>query len=95
MEDITVGLDTLLRGTESVLARRHTKALAPGTLSIERLRDANLSAKAEGEIKTVQFHPSPRIPVLLTASSDRRLRLYNVRRSTLSVFMKFDTTHAG
>ena len=80
MEDITAGLDTVLAGTESVLAPRRTRVLAPGTLSIERLRDANLSAKAEGEIKTVQFHPSAQIPVLLVASSDRRLRLYNVRR---------------
>ncbi|KAI0358883.1 WD40 repeat-like protein [Trametes cingulata] len=71
-------LDALLSGTGSILARRRAKILAHGTLSIERLRDANLSARAEGEIKVVQFHPSPQVPVLLTASSDRRLRLYTV-----------------
>ncbi|KAI9059535.1 WD40 repeat-like protein [Trametes sanguinea] len=68
-------LDSLLSGTGSVLAGRRAKILPHGTLSIERLRDANLSAKAEGEIKVVQFHPSPQVPILLTASSDRRLRL--------------------
>ncbi|CDO70967.1 hypothetical protein BN946_scf184829.g76 [Trametes cinnabarina] len=71
-------LDTLLTGTGSVLAGRRAKILPHGTLSIERLRDANLSAKAEGEIKVVQFHPSPQVPVLFTASSDRRLRLFTV-----------------
>ncbi|OSD05741.1 WD40 repeat-like protein [Trametes coccinea BRFM310] len=70
--------DSLLSGTGSVLAGRRAKILPHGTLSIERLRDANLSAKAEGEIKVVQFHPSPQVPLLLTASSDRRLRLYTV-----------------
>ncbi|KAI0735764.1 WD40 repeat-like protein [Earliella scabrosa] len=77
-EESDVGLDALLAGTGSVLAGRRAKVLPHGTIAIERLRDANLSAKAEGEIKVVQFHPSPQVPVLLTASSDRRLRLYNV-----------------
>jgi len=59
--------------------QRRSKTLSPKTLNIERLRDANLSARAEGELKTVQFHPSPQVPMLLTASADRRLRLFNVR----------------
>ncbi|KAI0666186.1 WD40-repeat-containing domain protein [Trametes maxima] len=71
-------LDLLLSGTGSVLAGRRTKILPHGTLSIERLRDANLSAKAEGSVKIVQFHPSPQVPILLTASADRRLRLFTV-----------------
>ena len=82
-EESDVGLDALLAGTGSVLAGRRAKVLPHGTIAIERLRDANLSAKAEGEIKVVQFHPSPQVPVLLTASSDRRLRLYNVRDSDI------------
>ena len=72
-------LNTLLAGTGSVVATRRAKILAQGTLAIERLRDANLSAKADGEVKVVQFHPSPQVPVCLVASSDRRLRLFNVR----------------
>ena len=59
--------------------QRRSKTLSPKTLNIERLRDANISARAEGELKTVQFHPSPQVPMLLTASADRRLRLFNVR----------------
>ncbi|KAF8521947.1 hypothetical protein BU17DRAFT_87524 [Hysterangium stoloniferum] len=49
------------------------RSLPQGQISIERLRDANQSAKAEGEIRSVKFHPSPSISILLTASADRRL----------------------
>ena len=77
-EDKTSGLGDLLAGTSSVLSRPSSKVLSHGTLAIERLRDANLSAPAEGEIKAVRFHPSPQVPLLLTTSSDRRLRLFNV-----------------
>jgi len=71
----------LLTSTGGILEgdRRRSKTLSPKTINIERLRDANLSARAEGELKAVQFHPSPQVPILLTASTDRRLRLFNVR----------------
>ena len=59
--------------------QKRSKTLSQKTINIERLRDANLSARAEGELRTVQFHPSPQVPMLLTASADRRLRLFNVR----------------
>ena len=59
--------------------RRKSKILSPKTISIERLKDANLSARAEGELGAVQFHPSPQVPMLLAASADRRLRLSNMR----------------
>ena len=52
--------------------------LPHGTLSIERLRDANQGAPSEGEIKAVRFHPSSNVPVLMTAGVDRRVRLFNV-----------------
>ncbi|KAH7925692.1 WD40 repeat-like protein [Leucogyrophana mollusca] len=68
----------LLSSTAGISGTRNSRTLAQGTLSIERLRDANQSAPAEGEIKTVQFHPSPQVPVLLTASADRRLRLFHI-----------------
>lgn len=55
-----------------------SKALPQGTLAIERLRDANQAAQSEGGIKALQFHPSPRVPVLMTAGADRRVRLFNV-----------------
>ena len=71
----------LLTSTGGILEgkQRRSKTLSPKTINIERLRDANLSARAEGELRTVQFHPSPQISMLLTASADRRLRLFNVR----------------
>ena len=70
----------LLTSTGGILEgkQRRSKTLSPKTINIERLRDANLSARAEGELRTVQFHPSPQVPMLLTASADRRLRLFNV-----------------
>ncbi|KAH9947370.1 WD40 repeat-like protein [Amylocystis lapponica] len=71
----------LLSSTNGVVAptrKVKLQVLPQGTLAIERLRDANLSAKTEGEVKAIQFHPSPQVPVLLTAGSDRRLRLFNI-----------------
>jgi U3 small nucleolar RNA-associated protein 18 len=67
----------LVSSTGGILGQR-SKTLQQGILSIERLRDANLSARSEGAVKAVQFHPSAHIPVMLTASEDRRLRLFNV-----------------
>jgi hypothetical protein len=68
----------LLASTGRILGTAKSRPILPSTLSIERLRDANQAAPAEGEIKTVAFHPSPHVPVLLTASADRRLRLFHV-----------------
>ncbi|KAF9649072.1 WD40 repeat-like protein [Thelephora ganbajun] len=70
----------LLTSTGGILEgeQRRSKTLSPKTINIERLRDANLSARAEGGLRTVQFHPSPQVPMLLTASADRRLRLFNI-----------------
>ncbi|KAL4069086.1 WD40-repeat-containing domain protein [Scleroderma citrinum] len=75
VEDI---LPDLLTSTGGISAGKKSRVLTQGVISIERLRDANQAATAEGEIKSVQFHPSPQIPVLLTASTDRRLRLFHV-----------------
>jgi U3 small nucleolar RNA-associated protein 18 len=83
----------LFTSTSGILkaAERRRKGpviLPSGTLSIERLRDANLSTQdtASGEVKIVAFHPSDRVPILCVGTSDRRIRLYNVRGS--SPFLK-------
>lgn len=68
----------LWSSTGGILDNARSGTLQQGTLSVERLRDANQAAQSEGEIKTVQFHPSPQVPVLMTASADRRVRLFNV-----------------
>jgi U3 small nucleolar RNA-associated protein 18 len=77
-------LDTLLTSSGGILGRKSRARLDPGVLSIERLRDANQAAQAEGEVTTLQFHPSPQVSMLLVASSDRRIRLFNVRVLFLS-----------
>jgi U3 small nucleolar RNA-associated protein 18 len=74
----TPDLDTLLTSSGGILGRKSQARLNPGVLSIERLRDANQAAQAEGEVNTLQFHPSPQVSMLLVASSDRRIRLFNV-----------------
>ncbi|KZT68862.1 WD40 repeat-like protein [Daedalea quercina L-15889] len=61
---------------------RKANTIPQGILSIERLRDANLAARSEGEVKAVHFHPSPEVPVLMVASTDRRLRLFNINGHT-------------
>ncbi|KAI0307447.1 WD40-repeat-containing domain protein [Multifurca ochricompacta] len=71
-------LDMLVTSSGGILGRKRRTLLDPGVLSIERLRDANQAAQAEGEINALQFHPSPQVSMLLIASSDRRIRLFNV-----------------
>ncbi|KAK7032907.1 Methyltransf-2 domain-containing protein [Favolaschia claudopus] len=80
-ESDDVRIDGLLSSTSALLASRPRKFTLPsGTVSIERLRDAN-QAVAEsgcGEIKSLAFHPSAQVPVLCVGSADRRIRLFNV-----------------
>jgi U3 small nucleolar RNA-associated protein 18 len=76
---LTQDLDALLTSSGGILGRKSRTRLDPGVLAIERLRDANQAAPAEGEITASKFHPSPQVSMLLVASSDRRIRLFNVR----------------
>jgi U3 small nucleolar RNA-associated protein 18 len=76
---LTQDLDALLTSSGGILGRKSRTRLDPGVLAIERLRDANQAAPAEGEVTASQFHPSPQVSMLLVASSDRRIRLFNVR----------------
>ncbi|KAJ3893402.1 WD40-repeat-containing domain protein [Lentinula edodes] len=74
--------NTLLSSTSGIHHSRslRSQALAPGTIDISRLRDANQSAQNSGcgDIKSLAFHPSERVPVLCVGSSDRRVRMYNI-----------------
>ena len=83
-ETMDEDLPEALAATSGILGRR-PKTLQQGTLAIERLRDANISAPAEGGIKAIQFHPATETPLLLTASDDRRLRFFNVSVAYLTV----------
>lgn len=77
-EDLS-SLSDLLASTSGILGpRTKNQTLDPHVLAIERLRDANQTAVADGEVKALQFHPSPHIPVLMSASADRRVRFFNV-----------------
>ena len=78
-DGLTQDLDALLTSSGGILGRKSRTRLDPGVLAIERLRDANQAAPAEGEVTASQFHPSPQVSMLLVASSDRRIRLFNVR----------------
>jgi U3 small nucleolar RNA-associated protein 18 len=80
-DDVVGGpdLDSLVTSSGGILGHRRRTRLDPGVLSIERLRDANQAAQAEGEVNAIQFHPSPQVSMLLIASADRRIRLFNVR----------------
>ncbi|KAJ7590580.1 WD40-repeat-containing domain protein [Mycena floridula] len=72
---------SLLNSTSGIISRSKSRAvLAAGTISMERLRDANQSTQGSGsgEIKCLAFHPSPQVPVLCVGTSDRRVRLYNI-----------------
>ncbi|BGP34186.1 U3 snoRNP protein [Rhodotorula toruloides] len=50
--------------------------LEPGEIDIERVRDANQHEQKSGAVVEVGFHP--RAQVLFSATSDRRLRLFQI-----------------
>lgn len=91
----TPELDTLLTSSGGILGRKRRAHLEPGVLSIERLRDANQAAQAEGEVTATQFHPSSQVSMLLVASSDRRIRLFNVRVWFFSRAFSFNNDTLG
>ena len=49
-----------------------------GTLSKDHQHRATGRREPVGELRAVQFHPSTQVPMLLVASADRRLGLFNV-----------------
>ena len=71
-------VEKLLQSTAGIISQRKSKLLEKGSIDIIRLRDANQTARTEGDVEALQFHPSPTVSVLLTAGADRRLRLFNV-----------------
>ena len=67
-------------GDKTKMKKRGAVVIPSGTLSIERVRDANQSVQdsGSGEIRVLEFHPKPDVPVLCVATADRRVRLFNV-----------------
>ena len=60
--------------------KKRAVVVPSGTLSIERIRDANQSVQnsGSGDVRVLSFHPKPDVPVLCVATADRRIRLFNV-----------------
>ncbi|WFD29688.1 U3 snoRNP protein [Malassezia sp. CBS 17886] len=79
LRDLLASSDGLLSGAQS--RSRRAVRLPAERLDVERLRDANEAQGRVAEpaaIESVQFHPSARTNVLLTASRDRRVRMFLV-----------------
>lgn len=78
-------LQDLLSNESGLVSRAPARRLTPERLEVERLRDANEAQGRMDEpaaIEHLAFHPSARTHVLLTASRDRRVRLFQVNGST-------------
>ncbi|KAN0060704.1 U3 snoRNP protein [Thecaphora frezii] len=85
--------DSGLLGTYSDANGKSIKArgkLKAGEIEVDRLRDANSAQtsfaaandEAAAAIEMLQFHPSERASVLMTASRDRRVRLFQIDGNT-------------
>ncbi|KAG8907775.1 hypothetical protein FRB99_002274 [Tulasnella sp. 403] len=75
----TPEVENLLHSTSGLInTSQRPKHLPPNKIDITRLRNANESGKSERAVHSVRFHPSPTVPVLLTAGLDERLRLFNI-----------------
>ncbi|PPQ76039.1 hypothetical protein CVT26_005672, partial [Gymnopilus dilepis] len=79
------GVKDMLASTQGLLGDSKKKGrkrvvLPQGTLAIERVRDANHSVQGSGsgEVRTLQFHPKPAVPVLAVGTADRRVRLFHI-----------------
>ena len=85
-EDEEENLNDIITSTAGILndktktKKRGTAVIPSGSLSIERVRDANHSVQnsGSGEVRVLCFHPKPDVPVLCVATADRRVRLFNV-----------------
>lgn len=77
-------LSDLLSRDAGLVARvtgHHSKSPLPqGEIQLERLRDANhgLDENLASAIESMEFHPSPKSRILMTASRDRRVRLFQI-----------------
>lgn len=83
-EDAAVGTNTatltaLLQST-TTFARNSSVLLPPGTLSILRLKDANIVRRARSGIQSIAFHPLHAL--LLSGGFDRTLRMYHIDGKT-------------
>lgn len=66
----------LLGGLEGFALTKQLKLIAPGRISVTRLKNANQAKPSKGAIQLVSFHPSH--PLLMTGGFDRTLRVYHI-----------------
>lgn len=75
-------LQALLASDAGLVSSTPAKGpLPPDRLVVERLRDANEAQSADTDssgIEHLEFHPSARTHVLMSASRDRRVRLFHI-----------------
>lgn len=74
VSDADSDVDELLTSTGTHLVT--SSALSPGVLQIKCCPNANADSPSKGKLTSVQFHPSAQ--VLLTASIDQSLRLFQI-----------------
>ncbi|GAO49711.1 WD40 repeat-like protein [Saitoella complicata NRRL Y-17804] len=69
-------LKTLFQRAEGYVRKTKSAALAPGTIDISRLKDANQQQLSAAAIQTMSFHPTH--PLVLTGGYDRMVRIYHL-----------------
>ena len=89
VEDEPLDATGLLQPAAKKGKRRGRGAIKAGTIAMERLRDVTAVGHAKMRIESLGFHPS--VNVLYTASSDRRLRLYQVDGSANALLQTVHT----
>ncbi|CAK9840134.1 small subunit processome, CGI-48 family Utp18 [Schizosaccharomyces pombe] len=72
---IPKSLKSLFKSSVSYI-NQSSKLLAPGTINIKRLKDANFQAPSHSGIRCMSIHPY--FPLLLTCGFDRTLRIYQL-----------------
>ncbi|KAL8290055.1 hypothetical protein RQP46_002994 [Phenoliferia psychrophenolica] len=75
-DDAEEEVDNLFRSTGGKKKAGRRGLLKAGDIDIDRVRDANQAEVSSGNVVSVGFHP--RAQVLFSATSDRRLRLFQI-----------------
>lgn len=71
----TDAVSKLLKQTASYVQAK-TRMLAPGEISVTRLKDATAARKPRGAVLTISFHPLH--PILVVGGNDRTARVFHV-----------------
>ncbi|GAB5356116.1 hypothetical protein AAMO2058_000263400 [Amorphochlora amoebiformis] len=79
-DDTKDGLESVVRTTRGLLAREGDDSnpigLPPKEIKVVRAKDANMTERSQGVVRSVRFHPNGQ--VIMTAGLDKTLRLFNI-----------------